>query len=85
MCLHFIIIIIAEKEWGKFNPVSIQDIPIILLFKTNKLNAANDNLTLSLFICSFKFGRKINYVSYLSELEDVLKCEQLVIPARVKE
>uniref|UniRef100_A0A3Q3E869 Rho GTPase activating protein 1 n=1 Tax=Hippocampus comes TaxID=109280 RepID=A0A3Q3E869_HIPCM len=32
----------------------------------------------------FKFGRKLNYVSYLSELEDVVKCEQLVIPARVK-
>uniref|UniRef100_A0A3P8SI92 Rho GTPase activating protein 1 n=1 Tax=Amphiprion percula TaxID=161767 RepID=A0A3P8SI92_AMPPE len=31
-------------------------------------------------IISFKFGRKINYVSYLSELEDVVKCEQLVIP-----
>ncbi|MEQ2165392.1 Rho GTPase-activating protein 1, partial [Goodea atripinnis] len=29
------------------------------------------------------FGRKINYVSYLSELEDVVKCEQLVIPTRV--
>uniref|UniRef100_A0A3Q1CL21 Rho GTPase activating protein 1 n=1 Tax=Amphiprion ocellaris TaxID=80972 RepID=A0A3Q1CL21_AMPOC len=36
-------------------------------------------------IISFKFGRKINYVSYLSELEDVVKCEQLVIPALVKE
>uniref|UniRef100_A0A8C9XGL5 Rho GTPase activating protein 1 n=1 Tax=Sander lucioperca TaxID=283035 RepID=A0A8C9XGL5_SANLU len=36
-------------------------------------------------IISFKFGRKINYVSYLSELEDVVKCEQLLIPARVKE
>ncbi|KAK5847976.1 hypothetical protein PBY51_017063 [Eleginops maclovinus] len=34
---------------------------------------------------SFKFGRKINYVSYLSELDDVVKCEQLIIPARVKE
>ncbi|XP_060922993.1 rho GTPase-activating protein 1 isoform X2 [Limanda limanda] len=33
----------------------------------------------------FKFGRKINYVSYLSELEDVVKCDQLLIPARVKE
>uniref|UniRef100_A0A8C4E703 Rho GTPase-activating protein 1 n=1 Tax=Dicentrarchus labrax TaxID=13489 RepID=A0A8C4E703_DICLA len=36
-------------------------------------------------IISFKFGRKINYVSYLSELEDVVKCDQLIIPARVKE
>lgn len=36
-------------------------------------------------IISFKFGRKINYVSYLSELEDVVKCEQLVIPTRVRE
>ncbi|XP_068612423.1 rho GTPase-activating protein 1 [Brachionichthys hirsutus] len=36
-------------------------------------------------LISFKFGRKINYVSYLSELEDVVKCEQLLIPARVKE
>ncbi|KAM8904600.1 rho GTPase-activating protein 1 isoform 1-T3 [Spinachia spinachia] len=36
-------------------------------------------------IISFKFGRKINYVNYLSELEDVVKCEQLIIPARVKE
>ncbi|XP_033953963.1 rho GTPase-activating protein 1 [Pseudochaenichthys georgianus] len=34
---------------------------------------------------SLKFGRKINYVSYLSELEDVVKCEQLIIPARVTE
>ena len=34
---------------------------------------------------SFKFGRKINYINYLSELEDILKCEQLVIPARVRE
>ncbi|XP_055021452.1 rho GTPase-activating protein 1 isoform X2 [Boleophthalmus pectinirostris] len=36
-------------------------------------------------LISFKFGRKINYVNYLSELEDVVKCEQLVIPARVRE
>ncbi|CAG06627.1 unnamed protein product [Tetraodon nigroviridis] len=34
---------------------------------------------------NFKFGRKINYVSYLSELEDVVKCDQLLIPAPVKE
>lgn len=36
-------------------------------------------------LISFKFGRKINYVNYLSELEDVVKCDQLVIPARVRE
>ncbi|TWW64257.1 rho GTPase-activating protein 1 [Takifugu flavidus] len=36
-------------------------------------------------IISFKFGRKINYVSYLSELQDVVKCEQLLIPTPVKE
>ncbi|CAL8289463.1 unnamed protein product [Lota lota] len=36
-------------------------------------------------LISFKFGRKINYVSYLSELEEVVKCDQLVIPARVQE
>uniref|UniRef100_A0A8C7XAG4 Rho-GAP domain-containing protein n=1 Tax=Oryzias sinensis TaxID=183150 RepID=A0A8C7XAG4_9TELE len=36
-------------------------------------------------IISLKFGRKINYVSYLSELEDVVKCEQLLIPQRVQE
>uniref|UniRef100_A0A1A8H880 Rho GTPase activating protein 1 n=1 Tax=Nothobranchius korthausae TaxID=1143690 RepID=A0A1A8H880_9TELE len=36
-------------------------------------------------IISIKFGRKINYVSYLSELEDVVKCDQLMIPARVRE
>ncbi|RVE75007.1 hypothetical protein OJAV_G00012580 [Oryzias javanicus] len=36
-------------------------------------------------IISLKFGRKINYVSYLSELEDVVKCEQLLIPQRVRE
>uniref|UniRef100_H3DAG3 Rho GTPase activating protein 1 n=1 Tax=Tetraodon nigroviridis TaxID=99883 RepID=H3DAG3_TETNG len=43
--------------------------------------------TLILFkpFISFKFGRKINYVSYLSELEDVVKCDQLLIPAPVKE
>lgn len=36
-------------------------------------------------IISFKFGRKINYVSYLSELQDVVKCDQLLIPGPVKE
>lgn len=36
-------------------------------------------------LISFKFGRKINYVNYLSELEDVVKCDQLVIPVRVRE
>ncbi|TNN29387.1 Rho GTPase-activating protein 1 [Liparis tanakae] len=36
-------------------------------------------------IISFKFGRKINYVSYLSELEAVVKSEQLITPARVRE
>ncbi|XP_030620919.1 rho GTPase-activating protein 1 [Chanos chanos] len=36
-------------------------------------------------LISFKFGRKINYVNYLSELEEVVKCEQLVIPSRVQE
>lgn len=39
----------------------------------------------SAFVRSFKFGRKINYVSYLSELENVVKCEQLIIPTRVRE
>uniref|UniRef100_A0A673XUE5 Rho GTPase activating protein 1 n=1 Tax=Salmo trutta TaxID=8032 RepID=A0A673XUE5_SALTR len=34
-------------------------------------------------LISFKFGRKINYINYLSELEEVVKCEQLVIPTRV--
>ncbi|XP_058857949.1 rho GTPase-activating protein 1 [Acipenser ruthenus] len=33
---------------------------------------------------SFKFGRKISYMNYLSELEEHVKCEQLVIPQRVK-
>lgn len=36
-------------------------------------------------IISFKFGRKINYINYLSELEEVVKCEQLVIPRTVRE
>lgn len=36
-------------------------------------------------LISFKFGRKINYINYLSELEDIVKCEQLVIPARVQD
>lgn len=36
-------------------------------------------------LISFKFGRKINYVNYLSELEDVVKCDQLIIPTRVRE
>lgn len=43
------------------------------------------SLSLPLSLCSFKFGRKINYVSYLSELENVVKCDQLLIPARVRE
>ncbi|KAJ8247712.1 hypothetical protein GJAV_G00249440 [Gymnothorax javanicus] len=34
---------------------------------------------------SFKFGQKINYVNYLSELEGVVKCKQLVIPSRVRD
>uniref|UniRef100_A0AAY4B0Y7 Rho GTPase-activating protein 1 n=1 Tax=Denticeps clupeoides TaxID=299321 RepID=A0AAY4B0Y7_9TELE len=36
-------------------------------------------------IISFKFGRKLNYINYLSELEEIVKCEQLVIPSRVRE
>ncbi|XP_048040881.1 rho GTPase-activating protein 1 isoform X1 [Megalobrama amblycephala] len=36
-------------------------------------------------IISFKFGQKINYINYLSELEEVVKCDQLVIPSRVRE
>uniref|UniRef100_A0A8C7QBB6 Rho GTPase activating protein 1 n=1 Tax=Oncorhynchus mykiss TaxID=8022 RepID=A0A8C7QBB6_ONCMY len=36
-------------------------------------------------LISFKFGRKINYINYLSELEDIVKCEQLVIPTRVRD
>ncbi|XP_064423212.1 rho GTPase-activating protein 1 [Latimeria chalumnae] len=34
-------------------------------------------------IISFKFGRKISYMNYLKELEEHLKCDQLVIPLRV--
>ncbi|XP_061102593.1 rho GTPase-activating protein 1 isoform X1 [Conger conger] len=34
---------------------------------------------------SFKFGQKINYINYLSELEKIVKCKQLVIPSRVKD
>uniref|UniRef100_A0A8B9H2U8 Rho GTPase activating protein 1 n=1 Tax=Astyanax mexicanus TaxID=7994 RepID=A0A8B9H2U8_ASTMX len=33
---------------------------------------------------NFKFGRKIHYVNYLSELEEIVKCDQLVIPSRVR-
>ncbi len=36
-------------------------------------------------VFSFKFGRKINYINYLSELEEIVKCDQLVIPNRVRE
>ncbi|TSQ58054.1 Rho GTPase-activating protein 1 [Bagarius yarrelli] len=36
-------------------------------------------------LISFKFGQKIHYVNYLSELEEVVKCDQLVIPSRVRE
>ncbi|XP_023695583.1 rho GTPase-activating protein 1 [Paramormyrops kingsleyae] len=36
-------------------------------------------------LISFKFGRKINYVNYLSELQDIVKCEQLVIPDVVRQ
>ncbi|KAL1007038.1 hypothetical protein UPYG_G00081100 [Umbra pygmaea] len=36
-------------------------------------------------LISLKFGRKINYINYLSELEDIVKCEQLVIPTRVRD
>uniref|UniRef100_A0A3B1IUK7 Rho GTPase activating protein 1 n=1 Tax=Astyanax mexicanus TaxID=7994 RepID=A0A3B1IUK7_ASTMX len=35
-------------------------------------------------LISFKFGRKIHYVNYLSELEEIVKCDQLVIPSRVR-
>lgn len=51
----------------------------LLLYIYNKVNPS------SVSTCSFKFGRKINYVSYLSELQDVVNCEQLLIPAPVKE
>lgn len=33
--------------------------------------------------CSFKFGRKIFYVNYLSELSEHVKLEQLGIPRQV--
>ncbi|XP_035273901.1 rho GTPase-activating protein 1 [Anguilla anguilla] len=36
-------------------------------------------------LISFKFGQKINYINYLSELEDIVKCKQLVIPTRVRD
>ncbi|CAI9575347.1 unnamed protein product [Staurois parvus] len=36
-------------------------------------------------IISFKFGRKIFYANYLSELEDIVKLEQLGIPKSVLE
>ncbi|KAF7687867.1 rho GTPase-activating protein 1 [Silurus meridionalis] len=36
-------------------------------------------------LISFKFGRKVHYVNYLSELEEIVKCDQLVIPSRVRE
>uniref|UniRef100_A0A673I7H7 Rho GTPase-activating protein 1-like n=1 Tax=Sinocyclocheilus rhinocerous TaxID=307959 RepID=A0A673I7H7_9TELE len=36
-------------------------------------------------LISFKFGRKLNYINYLSELEEIVKCDQLVIPNRVRE
>ncbi|MBN3303737.1 RHG01 protein, partial [Amia calva] len=36
-------------------------------------------------LISWKFGRKIFYMNYLSELEEYVKCEQLIIPTRVKE
>ncbi|KAF5892983.1 rho GTPase-activating protein 1, partial [Clarias magur] len=36
-------------------------------------------------LISFKFGRKVHYVNYLSELEEVVKCDKLVIPSRVRE
>lgn len=35
-------------------------------------------------IHSFKFGQKVHYVNYLSELEEIVKCDQLVIPSRVR-
>lgn len=35
-------------------------------------------------IISYKFGRKIMYMNYLSELDAHLKCKQLVIPAQVQ-
>ncbi|XP_053472432.1 rho GTPase-activating protein 1 [Ictalurus furcatus] len=35
-------------------------------------------------LISFKFGRKVHYVNYLSELEEIVKCDQLVIPSRVR-
>ncbi|XP_067902049.1 rho GTPase-activating protein 1 [Heterodontus francisci] len=35
-------------------------------------------------IISMKFGRKILYVNHLSELEQYLKCERMVIPVCVK-
>lgn len=36
-----------------------------------------------LLFFSFKFGRKIFYVNYLSELEEYVKLEQLGIPSQV--
>lgn len=36
-----------------------------------------------LLFFSFKFGRKIFYVNFLSELEEYVKLEQLGIPSQV--
>lgn len=34
-------------------------------------------------VLSFKFGRKVRYVNYLSELKDAMQVSQLPIPAEV--
>lgn len=50
----------------------------------NILHKSRLGLTDVCVVHSFKFGRKVHYVNYLSELEEIVKCDQLVIPSRVR-
>lgn len=40
-------------------------------------------ITLHLFYCSAKFGRKMMYVNYLEELAQYINLDQLIIPPQV--
>lgn len=42
-------------------------------------------ITSSRFLCSVKFGRKVQYVNYLHELRPHMDLDRLPIPKQVKE
>lgn len=60
--------------------------PALLAYKKSAFQILDfliPHIPTCLLFFSFKFGRKIFYVNFLSELEEYVKLEQLGIPSQV--